>query len=192
MKIKFNMTDFATEAKTFVTISKEDEGKIIGTNGYQIEDIEFIDDESVPAGNTGYVATGVRYLPKQEPRVETGNVQFGDDWMGLFLRGDTCAGFLMDLQTVLEGDVDPIVKIHLQYLFYKLLMKRKMNTTEKQNEGIPIITKKIWSKAKPLTVKPYEGQADCTCYLTTDQVFEIFKELAIPLDAVVMPINCGR
>jgi len=60
-----------------------------------------------------------------------------------------------------------------------------MNTTEKQNEGIPIITKKIWSKAKPLTVKPYEGQADCTCYLTTDQVFEIFKELAIPLDAVV-------
>jgi predicted RNA-binding protein Jag len=54
MKIKFNMTDFATEAKTFVTISKEDEGKIIGTNGYQIEDIEFIDDESVPATSASY------------------------------------------------------------------------------------------------------------------------------------------
>lgn len=72
--------------------------------------------QGLSAGNAGYVATGVRYLPKQEPRVETGNVQFGDDWTGLFLRGDTCAGFVMDLQTVLEGDIDPIIKIRLKYL----------------------------------------------------------------------------
>jgi hypothetical protein len=26
-------------------------------------------------------------------RVETGPVQFGDDWPGLFIRGDDCCGF---------------------------------------------------------------------------------------------------
>jgi hypothetical protein len=27
-------------------------------------------------------------LPQQEPRIETGAIQFGDDWPGLFIRGD--------------------------------------------------------------------------------------------------------
>lgn len=30
----------------------------------------------------------IRQLPQQEKRVETGPVQFGDDWPGLFVRGD--------------------------------------------------------------------------------------------------------
>ncbi len=29
-----------------------------------------------------------RELPEQSPRVETGNVRFGDDWTGVFIRGD--------------------------------------------------------------------------------------------------------
>jgi isoprenylcysteine carboxyl methyltransferase (ICMT) family protein YpbQ len=30
----------------------------------------------------------VRQLPEQQERVETGAVQFGNDWPGLFIRGD--------------------------------------------------------------------------------------------------------
>jgi len=29
-----------------------------------------------------------RILPAADPRVETGTVQFGEDWPGLFIRGD--------------------------------------------------------------------------------------------------------
>lgn len=30
----------------------------------------------------------IRQLPNAEPRVETGPVAFGDDWPGVFIRGD--------------------------------------------------------------------------------------------------------
>jgi hypothetical protein len=38
-----------------------------------------------------------------EPRVETGTVQFGDDWPGLFIRGDVCFTFAAALEEVLEA-----------------------------------------------------------------------------------------
>ncbi len=40
----------------------------------------------------------IRKLPGQEERVETGPVQFGEDWPGLFIRGDTCFHFYNMLQ----------------------------------------------------------------------------------------------
>lgn len=36
----------------------------------------------------------IRELPKQEVQVRTGPVKFGDDWPGVFIRGDTAVGFL--------------------------------------------------------------------------------------------------
>ena len=33
-----------------------------------------------------------RILPPQNPRVETGPTQFGEDWPGLFIRGDEALG----------------------------------------------------------------------------------------------------
>jgi hypothetical protein len=30
----------------------------------------------------------IRKLPAQDKRVETGPVQFGEDWPGIFIRGD--------------------------------------------------------------------------------------------------------
>ena len=59
--------------------------------------------------------SNVRYLPTQEPRVETGNVQFGDDWRGLFLRGDTCLGFSVSLRIALEHK-DPVTNANLERL----------------------------------------------------------------------------
>lgn len=34
---------------------------------------------------------GVRELPHQTPRVESGPTRFGDDWCGVFIRGDAAA-----------------------------------------------------------------------------------------------------
>ena len=61
----------------------------------------------------------VRILPKQEPRVETGTIQFGDDWQGLFIRGDNCFGYTADLQMIIEDstlDISPITKLRLESL----------------------------------------------------------------------------
>lgn len=41
-------------------------------------------------------------LPNRNDRVETGPVQFGEDWPGLFIRGDNCIYYSMCLQTVLR------------------------------------------------------------------------------------------
>lgn len=45
-------------------------------------------------------------LPEGEGRVETGPVQFGDDWPGTFFRGDSAAFYAMSIATVLERHGD--------------------------------------------------------------------------------------
>jgi hypothetical protein len=40
--------------------------------------------------------------PTEQPRVETGTVQFGDDWPGLFLRGDDCMALVADIRRMFE------------------------------------------------------------------------------------------
>lgn len=47
-------------------------------------------------------------LPGQEPRVETGPVRFGDDWPGLFIRGDNAASFAMALRELARTPEHPI------------------------------------------------------------------------------------
>lgn len=47
---------------------------------------------------------------KKYRRMETGTIQFGEDWPGLFLRGDTCMGINMQLKNIIynieSGDLD--------------------------------------------------------------------------------------
>lgn len=43
-------------------------------------------------------------------RVETGPVQFGDDWPGYFMRGDNVVYFLMCFDMWKSDDIDPIMK----------------------------------------------------------------------------------
>lgn len=40
----------------------------------------------------------VRIFPEQAERVETGVIRFGDDWPGVFIRGDNAAGLSFHLQ----------------------------------------------------------------------------------------------
>ena len=45
----------------------------------------------------------VRKLDGQAERVETGPVQFGDDWPGLFVRGDNCAYYQIAVDNALRA-----------------------------------------------------------------------------------------
>lgn len=48
----------------------------------------------------------VKKLSNQKKRVETGPIQFGEDWPGLFIRGDNCIYHSMYLRIVLESIKD--------------------------------------------------------------------------------------
>ena len=41
---------------------------------------------------------GIRQLPEQTPRVESGPIRFGEDWAGLWLRGDSCFAYALALR----------------------------------------------------------------------------------------------
>lgn len=43
-----------------------------------------------------------RAFPEQENRVETGAVRFGDDWPGVFVRGDNAMAYALNLETALN------------------------------------------------------------------------------------------
>jgi hypothetical protein len=53
-------------------------------------------------------------------RIETGPIQFGDDWPGVFIRGDNAFGYAMALRSVianaLHSKLDPIAILQLKGL----------------------------------------------------------------------------
>jgi hypothetical protein len=56
-----------------------------------------------------------------DERVETGPLQFGDDWPGLFIRGDNAAYYAMVLRYHLDGGRDDIFgKMALERLYKDL------------------------------------------------------------------------
>lgn len=64
-------------------------------------------------------APQIRQLAAPGKRVETGLVQFGDDWPGVFVRGDAAGYHAFNLKRFLESPqassehLDPIVKLQL-------------------------------------------------------------------------------
>ena len=51
----------------------------------------------IPAGKH------IRTFPAQDPRIESGPIRFGEDWPGVFLRGDHAAHFAMVLSDLLQS-----------------------------------------------------------------------------------------
>lgn len=49
-----------------------------------------------------------RHLPAQTPRVETGPVKFGDDWTGLFIRGDNAMYYALCIRSLIEQVEKPL------------------------------------------------------------------------------------
>ena len=48
-------------------------------------------------------------LPGVEKRVETGTIKFGDDWPGVFIRGDNAFGYTQTLKMalgILNGEIE--------------------------------------------------------------------------------------
>jgi hypothetical protein len=44
----------------------------------------------------------IQHLPAQPDRIETGSLQFGDDWPGIFIRGDDAFDYAMLLREIVE------------------------------------------------------------------------------------------
>lgn len=49
-----------------------------------------------------------RRLREADPRIETGVVQFGQDWPGVFIRGDNAYGMRVSLERVIDFVQDPV------------------------------------------------------------------------------------
>lgn len=70
-------------------------------------------------------------IPHQGKRVETGPIQFGDDWPGVFIRGDNAFALAMSLQAVLGGRKDVFSEASVRGLL-ELLQScdtRRLNST---------------------------------------------------------------
>lgn len=68
------------------------------------------------------MSESIRKLPAQEQRVETGPLQFGDDWPGVFIRGDHAFHFAMSLRAATSGRVfDPILQAEVDGLLDTLI-----------------------------------------------------------------------
>lgn len=68
-----------------------------------------MDDEATPGALRLDDGLGVRQLEAQTPRVESGPTRFGDDWCGVFIRGDHAyylAGLLRQVLHPNGEDVD--------------------------------------------------------------------------------------
>ena len=50
--------------------------------------------------------SNIRQLPAVTERVETGPIQFGDDWPGVFIRGDNASYFAFVLERYLDATKD--------------------------------------------------------------------------------------
>jgi len=75
----------------------------------------------------------IRKLPAVETRVETGPVQFGDDWPGTFIRGDNAFGYAMHLEIILDASkADPISCAVLRGLLDDLRASNLMNRKGEQ------------------------------------------------------------
>lgn len=70
------------------------------------------------------------------PRVETGAIQFGDDWPGIFIRGDHAAYYAMCLNTIMdehsEASSDAIARLHVGGLIELLESSRIASHKEKE------------------------------------------------------------
>lgn len=76
----------------------------------------------------------MRKLPAPEGgRVETGAVQFGDDWPGVFIRGDNAFRYAMALQEAMETIPEGFKKIQIKSLC-KLLGEAIVIPTPPNNE----------------------------------------------------------
>jgi hypothetical protein len=62
-----------------------------------------------------------KFAAPEGGRVETGPVQFGDDWPGLFIRGDNAFGYAMSLLHLLKEPTDFLARLQAEALIKELI-----------------------------------------------------------------------
>ena len=95
-------------------LSEESKNKIDVEVAKEI--IRVLDQLSHPLGAVVSQENGVRCLPTQKLRVESGKIKFGDDWIGRFFRGDDSIWYGALLKNKLEGKLNPIYEENLRHL----------------------------------------------------------------------------
>jgi hypothetical protein len=63
----------------------------------------------------------IRQLPHSGERMETGPVRFGDDWAGVFIRGDSALVYAMYIEQIIEESPNITDDIILFYTLEGLL-----------------------------------------------------------------------
>lgn len=79
----------------------------------------------------------IRKLPAVEQRVETGPIQFGDDWPGTFIRGDNAAHYAWALEAYLDGQGDVFTKMVVQNLLSVLRSSNLMLRASGTSSEVP-------------------------------------------------------
>ncbi|MHC4215534.1 MAG: hypothetical protein ACYSWP_19410 [Planctomycetota bacterium] len=81
-----------------------------------------------------YPNTGGPTLPERgdNPRVETGAVQFGNDWPGLFIRGDNAAELMMHIRQIAKAVEEGCEKD----LMLKLAMDNLLSIADEIDENV--------------------------------------------------------
>lgn len=77
-----------------------------------------------------------RKLPEQAERVETGTIQFGEDWPGVFIRGDNAFYFAVHLLALIKNSENEISRIAMEGL-YELLRRAQVENAG----GLPSLEK---------------------------------------------------
>jgi hypothetical protein len=62
----------------------------------------------------------IRKFPSQNERVETGPIQFGEDWPGFFLRGDNAFALRLAIANILVNPHDVFARMQLQAYMQEL------------------------------------------------------------------------
>lgn len=70
----------------------------------------------------------MRVLPEQQVRVETGAIKFGEDWAGVFIRGDNAFLYGAHLNHLIEMGVVPPYHVQAVTRLIELLQSAKEGT----------------------------------------------------------------
>lgn len=76
----------------------------------------FADDEATEVSESDVERLVMLPLPEGIARMESGPIQFGDDWPGIFLRGDNAIGIAIILNGIVDSlpDLDPIAAAQIR------------------------------------------------------------------------------
>lgn len=79
------------------------------------------------------MSSPLRKLPEQKPRVETGPIRFGNDWPGLFIRGDNAISLAYNLAILGEAIETSGIKLEGQAAITMLMLPGLIRLLESCN-----------------------------------------------------------